>query len=50
MLKHRNEKENFITQTANQIGFDFVNTYSLDNAEKEDLFWQMNQLNLGHGF
>lgn len=40
--KHKAE---LYQKTVSMVGSEFVLTYSFDNAEKEDLFWQMFQMN-----
>ena len=44
-LKHQREKNELNQKTAEVLGHEFVLTYSLDNAEAQDLFYEMFQLN-----
>lgn len=50
VLQHHRAEENCLNSTASVLGQDFTITYSLENAEKEDLFWEMHQLNVGNRF
>ena len=46
ILKHQRAKKKLYQKTAEVLGQEFVITYSLDNAENQDLFYEMFQLNL----
>lgn len=42
-LEHQLEKDRLYQKTAEILGDEFVITYSLDNAESQDLFFKMFQ-------
>ena len=43
--RHQRDKERFHQQTCTMLGDEFVQTYTLDFAENNDLFLEMHQLN-----